>query len=776
MTLGRFLLLLVVPCCLLAQPFAGQRPDGAAILPNGWPITPAGRQLQLSTLPMALALHPDGKHAFVLNSGFLPPTVSVIDLDAGSILAEVPAPGAWLGLTLDAKGERLFVSGGARGSVLLYTYADGRLERAAEYSGVEGALSDNDFIGDILLSPDERFLFAANLFDDSVSVINLSSGVRVRTFQVGPRPYRLRLGQRGQSLWVSHWGESAIGLYSLPDGRLLEKIPSGSLPTDMALLEGAVETHEDEGLPITARLFVACANTNDVWVYGLTAGDRVRLLERIPLGPGLRAPAGTAPTALSLSPDSQRLYIAASGNNAVIQADVSAARTELVGAAPTGWYPTAVAERKNGGIVYLSGKGGGSMPAPRGPNPTDRGSEQQYVAAMQKGSLGLLPPLDPAALRALTERVGENILYDDALLEDAGIPAGNPIPNRPGDPSPIKHVVLVLKENRTFDQILGDLPRANADSKLVVFGPDVAPNHRRLAEQFVLLDNFYAVGDVSADGQNWSAAAIANDFVEKLWPSALGRRLAQNPFEGGDTASFPPAGYLWSNALSAGLSVRNYGLFSRTIDTGLRPLSADNYPAFDLSVPDGKRVDLFLADWKRLEADGELPSLLLVYLPNDHTAGRSPGYPTARAMMAEHDYALGRLIAGVSQSPSWPQTAVFVIEDDAQDGADHIDSHRSVALVASPYVKRGAKDSTFYSTPSVLRTIELILGLNPMTQFDAAALPLWRSFTSEPTSAPYEATRPKQAFDEPNPAGEGVQPRRVETDQKRPDPSHLAAF
>ncbi len=775
MTPARFLLL-AVPCLLLGQPFAGRRPDGAAILPNGWPITPAGKQVELSTLPLALALHPDGKHAFVLNSGFLPPSVSVVDLDVGAVVSETPAPGAWLGLTLDAKGERLFVSGGARGSVLAFKFAGGHLERSGEYAAVEGALSDSDFIGDILLSPDERFLYAANLFDDTVSIINLSSGQRVSTFSVGPRPYRLRLGQRGQSLWISHWGEASVGLYSLPDGRLLEKVPSGSLPTDMVLLEGAVETHEDEGLPITARLYVACANTNDVWVYGLTASDRVRLLERIPLGPGARAPAGTAPTALSLSPDGKRLYIAASGNNAIILADVSAARTELIGAVPAGWYPIAVAERQNGAIVYLSGKGSGSVPAPRGPNPTDRGSEQQYVASLQKGSLGLLPPLDPGMLRALTERASENILYDDTLLEDAGVPAGNPIPNRPGDASPIKHIVLVLKENRTFDQVLGDLDHAEGDTDLVVFGPDVAPNHRRLAEQFVLLDNFYAVGDVSADGQNWSTAAMANDFVEKLWPSALGRRLNRNVFEGGDTASFPPAGYLWSNALSAGLTVRNYGLFANTIDTGLKPLSALDYPAFDLSVPDGKRVDLFLADWKRLEAAGQLPALALVYLPNDHTAGRSPGYPTAKAMMAEHDYALGRLIEGVSQSASWPQTAVFVMEDDAQDGADHVDSHRSLGFIASPYAKRAVKDSTFYSTPSVLRTIELILGLNPMTQFDAAALPMWRSFTAEPNAAPYEAVLPKQAFDEANPAGEGGQPRRVETDQKRPNPSHLAAF
>jgi DNA-binding beta-propeller fold protein YncE len=769
MTPARILLLFVVPLVLAAQPFAGRRPNGSAILPNGWPITPAGAQVELSTLPISIELHPDGIHAFVLNSGFLAPTISLVDLDAGSVISETPAPGAWLGLELDSKGERLYVSGGSRGTVLVYGYADGVLTPLAEHSVIEGTLDDHDFIGDVRLSRDERFLFAANLFDDSVSVTNLSSGLRVRTFTTGARPYRLALGQRGETLWVSHWGGSSIGLYSLPDGRVLERVSSGSLPTDMVLLEGSVETHEDEGLPITARLFVACANTNDVWVYGLTAGDRVRQLERISVGPSDAAPAGTAPTAVSLSPDGQRLYITASGNNVVVLADVSAARTTLVGAIPTGWYPTATQERDNGGLVYLNGKGGGSMPAPHGPNPTDRGSEQQYVAAMQRGSLGILPQLEPAQLAALTQRASENILYDDELLEDAGVPDSNPIPTRPGETSPIQHVVLVVKENRTFDQILGD-------SDLVVFGETVAPNHRRLAEQFVLLDNFYAAGDTSADGQNWTTAAIANDFIEKLWPATLGRRLNLRPFEGGDTASFPPAGYIWSNAQSAGLTVRNYGLFEGTIDTGLAALSAPGYPGFDLTIPDGKRVDLFLADWARLEQAGTLASLSLVYLPNDHTAGRAPGHPTAQAMMAEHDYALGRLIEGVSNSASWASTAVFVVEDDAQDGADHVDSHRSIAFIASPYSSRSSHDSTFYSTPSVLRTIGLILGLRPMTQFDAAALPMWRSFTAEPTVEPYQAIRPEQDFDQLNPQGSGAFPRRVQIDLKPLADSHLEAF
>ncbi len=310
----------------------------------------------------------------------------------------------------------------------------------------------------------------------------------------------------------------------------------------------------------------------------------------------------------------------------------------------------------------------------------------------------------------------------------------------------------------------------------MVFSEDVVPNHRKLAREFVLFDNFYATGDTSADGLNWSTAAVANDFVEKLWPSAVGRRLTKSVFQGQEVISFPPAGYLWSNAQSAGLNVRNYGLFPNSIDEGMAFLSARGYPVFDLSVPDGERVNYVLADWRRMEQAGELPALTLIHLPNDHTAGRSSGYPTARAMMAEHDDALGRLVQGISESSAWESTAIFVIEDDAQDGADHIDSHRSVALIASPYAKRGVVDSTFYSTPSVLRTIELILGLRPMTQFDAASVPLWRSFTPDPDVAPYEAEKPRQAFDEVNPAGATTRPRRVENVNKPRADRHLALF
>jgi hypothetical protein len=495
-------------------------------------------------------------------------------------------------------------------------------------------------------------------------------------------------------------------------------------------------------------------------------------MERIHIASTPASPLGSTPTALALSADKRLLYTVASGNSAIVVADVSLERPQLLGAIPTGWYPTAVAATPGGGLLYLSGKGLGSQPIPKGPDPTRRGAESQYVASMQTGTLGLLPALNEEQLQHLTARVIANSPYDDRLLREAGVPSGNPIPNRAGDPSPIQHVIYVIKENRSYDQIFGDLKGSAGQPDLAVFGETVTPNHHKLAREFALLDNFYTNGDVSADGQNWSAGAIANDYIEKLWPSYYGRRRATYDFEGGEPAATPPAGYLWTNAIGRGLAIRNYGMWTaspakpgepvRVLDPGLLAHTNRQFAAFDLDTPDGTRVAEFVREFQELEAQGKLPRLMIVRLPGGHTVGRAPGKLTARAMMAEHDQALGRLVEAVSQSAAWPKSAIFVVEDDAQDGSDHIDAHRAPALVISPYAKRGFIDSTHYSTTSVLRTIELLLGLQPMTQFDAAATPLHNAFSPKPDPRPYEAAAPRVPLDETNPAGSGGNPRRVE--------------
>ena len=764
-----------------AQDTAQFQETAPVTLPNGWRLTPAGRQVPLSSLPMSIALAPDEKYAVVLNGGFLPPTLSVIDPTAGRETARVPVKDAWHGLTFNAAGDKLFVGGGSEAAVFEFNFQEGKLTAGRAFP-VRPASErrPSDHVGDAAFSPDGRFLYVANLFRNRITVMNASTGFVVKEFATGFRPYRLLMSPSGKTLFVSHWAESSIGLYSLDDGRLLEKIPVGPHPTDMLIRpetdEGDASAEPqasgdpllDEAL-ITARLFVACANTNSVWSLGLTANDRVRPLERIVVSPTPHAPAGSTPTALALGPEGRYLYVVTSDNNAVVVVDVSAGRAQVAGAIPTGWYPTDVAVTPDGTLLYLSGKGGGSRAAPRGLDPTRRNAEADYVAARQTGSLGIMPVPDEAGFEKFTRQVIENSLFDESVLSDAGVPEGNPIPNRPRLSSPIRHVIYVIKENRTYDQVLGDVEGGRGDPALTVFGESVTPNHHKLSREFVLFDNFHTDGDVSADGLSWSVSAMATDFIQKLWPSYYGRRRKVFDFEGGDPTAIPPARYLWSNALGAGLTVRNYGVWTASTkrgpvvkDPGLTAHTAQDFPPFDLDITDAARVDVFLRELSRFEAAGDLARLILVRLPGDHTAGRAPGKPTARAMMAEHDYALGKLIEGVSRSRFWPQTAVFVVEDDAQDGADHVDSHRSVLLVASPYAKRGFVDSERYSTTSVLRTIELILGLRPMTQFDAAAVPLWRAFQSEADSQPYEAVKPKISIDEKNRPGKGGKARRVE--------------
>jgi hypothetical protein len=364
-----------------------------------------------------------------------------------------------------------------------------------------------------------------------------------------------------------------------------------------------------------------------------------------------------------------------------------------------------------------------------------------------------------------------------------GAPRDSPIPARVGGASPIRYVFYVIRENRTYDQVLGDLEGANGDPSLCLFGEDVTPNAHALAREFVVLDNFFVNAEVSLSGHPYSTGAYANDFVEKVWPMNYGERGARYLGEGGGTMrnaygniAAPPNGYLWDAAIRANVSVRSYGEFAMRgsekghdpaqggiedpsakgpIDgsvPGLRGRVHPEYPVYDLRIPDGRRVDVWLKEFREFEATGELPRLSIIRLGNDHTAGTRPGYRTPRAMIADNDLALGRVVEAISHSRFWKESAIFVLEDDAQNGPDHVDAHRSVALVASPYARRRVVDSTLYTTAGMLRTMELILGLPPMTQYDAAAAPFYRSFQSSPVLTPYDRREARVPIDEVNDA------------------------
>jgi phospholipase C len=322
--------------------------------------------------------------------------------------------------------------------------------------------------------------------------------------------------------------------------------------------------------------------------------------------------------------------------------------------------------------------------------------------------------------------------------------AGNPIPTRVGEKSPIKYVFYVIKENRTYDQVLGDMPEGNGDPSICLFPEEVTPNHHALAREFVLLDNFYVDAEVSADGHNWSMAAYANDYVEKVWPTSYSSRGGNYDYEGSREIAFPKDGFIWDYCKRAGITYRSYGEFqayAKKKGSALEGHMAASYPDYNLSIKDIVREQIWEKDFDSLVAANALPRLTTLRFGNDHTSGARIGAPTPAAHVADNDLALGRFIEHLSRSKVWKESVVFVLEDDAQNGPDHVDAHRSPAFVISPYVKRKSVNHTMYSTSGMLRTMELILGLPPMSQYDAAANPLWECFTATPDLTPFTSLK-----------------------------------
>jgi YVTN family beta-propeller protein len=774
------LIVVIIAALLLSQPGVppqrvGPLPDGRFQLNSGWTLQPAGKQIPLSTLPMSSALSHDGKYLLVLNGGYRQPSIIVLNAADEREISHIALPDAWLGIALSPDDRFVYAGGGSQSRVYeLSLSPEGQLAKTREFIVTpEAQRTWSDFIGDVALTPDGRLIYAADLFHNSIVVINPQSGRVTERFKTGRRPYRILFHPDGQSFFVSSWADGSVYHHRASDGLLLSRIALGQHPTDMLWSDRLPEVEQGEPpLPYKARLFVAAANTNSVYAVGVTEAKDLQVAEIINVAMTPMQPVGMTPSALALSPDQKRLFVVCSDGNAVAVADISEKRTRVRGFIPTGWYPTAARLLPNGQLIVLNGRGVRSYPNPKGPGPVRRTDElhagnprAQYVGYMQTGTASVIPPFDDAQLEKYTKTAFANSPYRDRLLEHVETGKANPIPARPGDPSPIEHVIYIVKENRTYDQVFGDLGKGNGDPSLTLFTEDTNPNQRKLAREFVLFDNYYVNSDVSADGHNWATAAIAPDYVQKLWPNSYAGRRKHYDYEGGEPAAAPPAGYIWTNALAAGISMRNYGYFVTNLktpgpggiqveavrDPSLAKVTDLKYRGFDLLYPDVERAKRFLESLAEFEKSGQMPRFIIMRLGNDHTSGTAPGRVAPLSAMADNDYALGMVVEGVSKSRFWPKTAIFVTEDDAQNGPDHVDSHRSPALVISPYVRRGAVDSTLYNQTSMLRTMELILGLRPMTQFDAASRPMSAAFQSTPDTRPYEAVRPKHPLDERNP-------------------------
>jgi len=757
----------------------GARTNGFVQLPNQWLLHPTGKQLVVGDFPVNIAVHPGGKFAAVLHCGNSQNEVIVFDIAKPKIVSRAEIDEAFYGLAFSRDGKTLVCSGAGSEVVHVFDFAEGYLASHREIRLREE--KRRGIPGGIVFSESTRDLYVANVWAQSVSRVSLiknkitgelplsPNSLVIQTNYIKPDastatnadeiailkraeaildpargnepfPYGCVLDEKRNRLYVSLWGQSTVAVIDTKAGEIIDRWQVEEHPNEMLLSRNG------------KLLYVANANRNTVTVLNTETGRPVETL-LAELLPG--SPAGSTPNSLALSPNEELLFVANANINAIAVFDVSVhGKSRSLGFIPVGWYPTSVRVTPDGKrLLVANGKGIISKSNRNGPQPgkSPPASVQEYIASLFSGTISVidLPQSDKFAgqLRRWTADAYRSMPNTNRVPRDL---AGNAVPSRPGQASPIKYCIYVVKENRTYDQVLGDMKEGNGDPSLCIFPERVTPNHHKLAREFVLLDNFYVESEVSADGHEWTMGAYATDFVEKTWPLSYGHNKHKKypyPAEGNFPIAAPAGGYLWDRAKEAGVSYRSYGEFvnngSTTNDPGASRVATlkDHFDpwfrGFDLDYSDVNRAKRFISELNRFEREGEMPRLQVVRLPNDHTSGTTSNKFTPTAYLADNDVAFGMIIEAISKSKFWPQTAVFVVEDDAQNGPDHIDAHRTVAYIISPWAKRRAVDSNLYSTSSMLRTMELILGLKPMSQFDLAALPMFASFQTSPDLTPY---------------------------------------
>ena len=768
---------------------------GTATTPQGWFLTPAGNQVQLvdpvtgvyADKPFDIALSPDGQTMVVSNVGQSTQSLMVIDRALGQIEQTIPYTGSEalsIGVAFSPDSKHVYASAGGNNKVRVYDVNDDRTLTETDPIALPLPLSPagkpvNLYADGLTVSADGKTLYLADNLGDSMTAIDLESRTVTATLPVGHNPYTVALSQDNNTAYVSNWGEQSISVVDLtaPQLQQTQTITVGTHPSAMKL--NPVYINE---------LYVANADSDNISVVDTNTNSVIRTIDLAPY-PGAKQ--GSSPNALAVSPDGNTLYVANATNNdiAVIALGNADIPDRVVGLIPTAWYPTGLVVSPDGKeLDVINAKGLGVGPNPNGPIPyrvptslsPNGSSPNQYIGSMIQGTLSQIDISDPDQLERYTQQVIQNNGFaEGSKVRVAGTPQESVIPLRPGDPSPIKHVIYVIKENRTYDQVLGSLGQGNGDPSLNLFGDESAPNQRALATQFVTLDNFYADAEVSADGWNWSTGALANTYVQKNWPANYADANRNRPydFEGGNLATSPGTNpqdaFIWNKLSDAGIDYRNYGfrvfggkvaanpVTGETTEPNLAANTDLNFPGYNLGIADSSpdlipgstitRIDEWLKEFNQYQADGNLPTVEFVRLPNDHTRGTSIGAPTPRAYVADNDKALGMLVDAVSHSENWKDTLIAVVEDDAQNGPDHVDAHRTVTQLISPFTQTGQVDSTFYSTVSMLRTIELIVGIGPMSQYDAAATPMLNSFTDTPNFTPYSLIVPTQDISEKNP-------------------------
>ncbi len=719
-------------------------------LPNGWSLTPVGKNLPLGDLPLNMAVSRTGKYVAVTNNGQSVQSIQLFDARLQKQLDAVTIPKSWYGLSFSSNEKYLYASGGNDNRILQYEVSNNKLK-----------LNDSLVLGTpwptkispagLVADNKNNLLYVVTKNNNSLYVFNLLTKKIVQQYQLPAEAYACVLSPLKHLLYITCWGCDKLLIFDTDSKTFKESIALGDNPNEMVLSKNG------------RYLYVCNGNENTVSVIDL---NKNAVIETLNTALYADAPNGSTPNGLALSADEKTIYIANATNNCLAVFDVSKpGLSKAKGFIPAGWYPTSVKViGKN--IWVANGKGFTSMANPLGPNPlrkaqavgyqvgdSTKPATVQYIGGLFKGKLSIISEPDEKQLLTYSKAVYNNTLYTKKKETTAEGSKNNPIPMKKGQKSPIKYVFYVIKENRTYDQVLGDIPEGNGDSSLVLFGESITPNQHALAKEFVLLDNVYADAEVSADGHNWTMGAYANDFVEKTWVTSYGGRGGTYPAEGKDPLGNNKGGFIWNACKRNGVSYRSYGEFADNYKPNIEELEGHICPyftGFKLDVMDTIRFHQWKRDFDSLLAANSLPQFNSVRMGSDHTEGLKKGRPTPYAHVADNDYAVGMLIDYLSKSPIWKETAIFIIEDDAQNGADHVDAHRTTAYLAGGFVKRHFVDHTAYSSTSLLRTIELILGVPPMTQYDAAATPMWRSFDTVSKPSTFVLRRPNVNLNERN--------------------------
>ena len=704
-----------------------------AMLVSGWKTTPAGRQLASGDMILSGQVSADGTLFAFTNTGYTSHGLHIVDLATEKEIATFPLerPGADsrshpMAGAYTSRAVPAIRSATSSISIGGTTKAGRRRGRALRFAARSRSRRPSRRLN---VSADGKLLYALNNSDDHLYILETHGGRAVARLKIGNHPLSARLARDGKTLYVANLGDAAVAIVDVSDA---------SRPAVAATL--ATDPHpNDIALTADNRLFVSCGNTNNVIAFDLNTRQRLEVVNTA-LGP--KAPAGSTPNSLALSPDGRTLYVANADNNSVAVVDVEdRGKSRPLGFVPTGWYPTFVTTTADGKrLLVASGKGVGTGPSriKRPIDPIAPAVSFQHHGNQLNGLVSFVDTPDAKRLADFTKQVYDNALYRDTLLESSGAGAESVIPTKVGEPSPIKHVLFIMKENRTYDQVFGDLKQGNGDPSLTLFGREVTPNQHALAEQFVLLDNLYCSGEVSQDGQPWTTSAYATEFTQRAWTLSYSRHGSVVTGGGISEQSTP---YIWELARGHGLKVKTFGMGNRRGVADLRSTRFDQAPA-DPQAPrarDYERADRFVEEFQEMDRQGTVPNFMFMSLGENHTNGTTPGAYTPKAQVASNDVAVGKIVEAITRSRVWSSFAIFIIEDDAQNGPDHVDSHRTAGLVISPYVKRKVVDSSMYSTLSMLRTVELLLGLPPMTQHDAAAPPMVNSFTASPDPSGFTA-------------------------------------